>query len=65
MLLSVRIVSVLWLMTFGYVWTVGQAGFDATNKNLLTYGKPRCHGRWIVNSTGILCGFGLLAVLRR
>src|SRR5262245_6951089 len=31
---TLRILSGLCVLTFGYVWTVGQAGLNSTNKNL-------------------------------
>ena len=40
-----RIISALLVMTFGYIWTVGQGGFGTVNKNLCdllenTFGRP-------------------------
>jgi hypothetical protein len=42
---AIRIVSGLCVVTFGYIWTVGQGGFDAANRNLCdlwadTFGPP-------------------------
>jgi len=34
MLVAVRIISGLLVMTFGFAWTVGQAGLETTNRNL-------------------------------
>lgn len=34
MLMAFRIISGLLVVTFGFTWTVGQAGLEATNKNL-------------------------------
>jgi hypothetical protein len=34
MLVALRILSGLLVVTFGFAWTVGQAGLEATNRNL-------------------------------
>ena len=34
MLAALRIISGLFVVTFGFAWTVGQAGLETTNRNL-------------------------------
>lgn len=56
MLMAARIISALFVMTFGFAWTVGQAGLETTNRNLcelVTALSPvavrDCHvANWIV-----------------
>jgi hypothetical protein len=67
MLVAARIVSGLFVVTFGFAWTVGQAGLETTNRNLCdlaaaVWWRPitDCHfANWIV----WLWGIGALGAL--
>ncbi len=72
MLWSGRIISWVLLVTGGFTWTVGQAGLDATNRNLCElvssispWPVTNCHvANWLVGlwGFGAVCAFLFLAI---
>jgi hypothetical protein len=71
MLISARIISALVVMTFGFAWTVGQAGLETTNRNLCDLARAvwfrpiaDCQiANWIVWLWGIGAIFALVFLI--